>query len=150
MKIISHRGNLNGPNKNLENSIEYINEAFNRGFDAEIDIRYINNRFYLGHDEPEYEAPIDWLVANKDKLLIHCKDIQSMNIFSQMKDLFHFFGHDNDSYVLTSRNYIMTIPRVKLLANSILVMPEMFNFKEKIFTCAAVLTDYPYNYKNEL
>jgi hypothetical protein len=150
MKIISHRGNLNGPCKPLENSIPYINIAINQGFDVEIDVRYVNERFYLGHDEPEYEVPIGWLVENKNKLLIHCKDIFSLDVLSQMGDLFHYFGHSNDLFVLTSKQYIITIPQVKLQKNSILVMPEFFNFKENNFTCAAVLTDYPLNYKNKI
>jgi hypothetical protein len=147
MKIISHRGNLNGPCKALENSVPYINIALNNGFDVELDIRYIDNRLYLGHDEPQYEASIDWLLEHKDKLLIHCKNIEAMNVFSKMGSLFHFFGHDNDLFVLTSSRYIMTIPKTNLVSNSILVMPEFFGFKEQNFSCAAVLTDYPFKYK---
>lgn len=50
MKIISHRGNLNGPNKQTENTIESIKLAINLGFDVEIDVWYIDNILYLGHD----------------------------------------------------------------------------------------------------
>ena len=38
MKIISHRGNLNGPNKNLENRLDTIEKAIQLGFDVEVDI----------------------------------------------------------------------------------------------------------------
>ena len=34
--FISHRGNLNGPNKKEENKIEYINHALKKNFDVDI------------------------------------------------------------------------------------------------------------------
>ena len=46
MKVISHRGNLNGPNKQTENTIESIKTAINLGFDVEIDVWYIDKIFY--------------------------------------------------------------------------------------------------------
>lgn len=47
MKIISHRGNLNGRNVFTENSVESINLALKHGFDVEIDVWYKNNNWYL-------------------------------------------------------------------------------------------------------
>jgi len=38
MRIISHRGNLYGPNQKTENSIDSIYSAISLGFDIEIDI----------------------------------------------------------------------------------------------------------------
>ena len=37
--FISHRGNLNGPDRDNENKQSYIEFALNKGFDVEIDIR---------------------------------------------------------------------------------------------------------------
>ena len=37
MRLIAHRGNINGRNKKRENEIEYILEALNLGYDVEID-----------------------------------------------------------------------------------------------------------------
>ena len=50
---ISHRGNLHGPNSCLENTLDYITEAINCGFDVEIDVWLHKNKWYLGHDEPQ-------------------------------------------------------------------------------------------------
>ena len=47
MKIISHRGNLNGENPNLENTKQYIDTAMNEGFDVEVDLWNIDNKYYL-------------------------------------------------------------------------------------------------------
>ena len=53
--LISHRGNLNGPQPNKENSPDYINEAIESGYNVEIDIWFIHNKWYLGHNNPTYE-----------------------------------------------------------------------------------------------
>jgi len=104
MKLISHRGNMIGPNIDRENSPSYIDTAISAGYDVEIDIRYINNKFYLGHDTPDYEVTENWLHKRKDKLWIHCKNLEAANILSEMNMI--FFCHTQDSYVLTSNNYI--------------------------------------------
>ena len=45
MKIISHRGNLNGPNSVSENSILAISRALGQGFDVEIDVWFKNGKY---------------------------------------------------------------------------------------------------------
>ena len=40
MLLISHRGNLNGPDKKFENHPKYIQNAIKKGFDVEIDIYF--------------------------------------------------------------------------------------------------------------
>ena len=60
MKIISHRGNLNGVDSKNENKPETIVKALDLGFDVEIDIRVINGEIYLGHDEPQYKIDLEF------------------------------------------------------------------------------------------
>ena len=60
MILISHRGNLSGPNPNRENSKEYILEALDKGYSVEIDVWLVKDKIYLGHDNPEYEINIDF------------------------------------------------------------------------------------------
>ena len=54
MKIFAHRGYID---KNLqENSISSLNKAYNYGFDGvEIDLWFIDDKFYITHDQPEAE-----------------------------------------------------------------------------------------------
>ena len=59
MKLISHRGNLEGPNPERENHPDYIYEAIQAGYDVEIDIWFVDGKFKLGHDEPQYDFPFD-------------------------------------------------------------------------------------------
>jgi hypothetical protein len=105
MKLISHRGNIIGTNLERENAPSYIDSAISSGYDVEVDIRYINNKFYLGHDTPDYEITETWIKKRKEKLWIHCKNLDAASIFSKMENI-NFFCHSMDSYVLTSNNYI--------------------------------------------
>ena len=52
MILISHRGNLHGKQPERENTVQYINEALDKGFDVEIDLWGKDNFLYLGHDGP--------------------------------------------------------------------------------------------------
>ena len=105
MKLISHRGNMSGIKSDRENAPSYIDAAISSGYDVEVDIRYINNKFYLGHDTPDYEVSETWIKKRKDKLWIHCKNLEAASIFSKM-DAINFFCHSSDLFVLTSNNYI--------------------------------------------
>lgn len=105
MKLISHRGNITGIKPERENTPSYIDTAISAGYDVEIDIRYLNNKFYLGHDTPDYEVTETWIEKRKDKLWIHCKNLEAASVLSKMKDII-FFCHSIDTYVLTSNNYV--------------------------------------------
>ena len=123
MILISHRGNINGKNKNRENSIEYISEALNLGFDVEIDVWWSNGYLYLGHDKPQHLIDLSWFEKNKNSLWVHCKNIESV-VKLQNTD-FHYFWHQNDDVTLTSNKFLWTYPGKELTKNSICVMPEV-------------------------
>ena len=53
MKLIAHRGNITCKNPERENTIGYIKEALRYGVDVEVDIRYLDGEWILGHDEPK-------------------------------------------------------------------------------------------------
>jgi hypothetical protein len=106
MKIISHRGNINGPNHNSENRPSYIDSAIKLGYDVEVDIRFIDGYFWLGHDSPQYKIELPWMKMRKNKLWFHCKDQISSLKMLELNDEYQFFCHKNDSFVLTSNSYI--------------------------------------------
>jgi hypothetical protein len=49
MILVSHRGNISGPNKERENSPQYIQEALDLKYDVEVDV-WVNDEIWLGHD----------------------------------------------------------------------------------------------------
>ena len=106
MKIISHRGNYNGVYPDRENKPSYIDTTLSMGYDVEVDIRYINGEFYLGHDTPNTLVSKKWILNRKDNIWFHCKDLSSTQEFIKMNDGIKYFCHSNDSYVLTSTNHI--------------------------------------------
>ena len=50
MILISHRGNIDKINTKEENKPTYIFNALDHNFNVEVDIWFIENTFYLGHD----------------------------------------------------------------------------------------------------
>ena len=54
MRLISHRGNIKGPNPDQENRPWYIDEAILQGFDVEVDVWLVDDEIVLGHDFPQY------------------------------------------------------------------------------------------------
>jgi len=144
MKIISHRGFINGTDKNLENNPEQILNLVNKGIDVEIDIRIHNNKFYLGHDEPMYEVTRDFI--ENEKLWCHAKTFSALQFLSKINC--HYFWHQNDDYTLTSRGFIWVYPGKPILENSICVTPE--NFDLDYSKCFGICTDHVKKYIKDL
>ena len=146
MKLISHRGNLEGPNPERENHPDYIMEAIQAGYDVEIDVWFKDGKFHLGHDEPQYLFPYDLLNGFYNKLWIHCKDMESLSRLNELDSngsKLNYFSHENDLGVLTSRGYIWS---ANLYDRGILVMPEMFD-KEPNENTLGVCSDYIKKYE---
>ncbi len=122
MKLISHRGNLKGRNKKLENSITYIENAISKGFDVEIDV-WFDDAIYLGHDKPQYKCPMRFLVSNSSKLWIHCKNLMALQMFSGIDSL-NIFWHQEDDFTLTSKGYIWTYPKKEVCNKSVIVVGD--------------------------
>jgi hypothetical protein len=120
MIYISHRGNINGPNKEKENSEEYILKAIQAGYDVEIDVWYINNEFWLGHDSPQYK--IHHYFLNNSRLWCHAKNFEAL--IQMLEKKVHCFWHEKDQVTLTSKNYIWAYPNIAC-KNSIAVLPEL-------------------------
>jgi len=106
MKLISHRGNIIGPIPTRENSPSYIDTAISAGYEVEVDINYVNGKFYLGHDTPDYEISEKWITIRKDKLWFHCKNLEAGTKLCGFNENYKFFCHTSDSFVLTSNSYI--------------------------------------------
>jgi hypothetical protein len=138
MILISHRGNLIGANEEKENCPDYILQAlFN--FEVEIDVWFIDNQFYLGHDQPTYL--VDGGFLQNQKLWCHAKNLDALTEMLK-NNLIHCFWHQQDDLTLTSRQYIWTYPGKKIASEkAIAVLPE--NIKNwDISKAAGVCSDY--------
>lgn len=148
MKLISHRGNVDGIQREYENNPSYIENAINLGFDCEIDIRVHDNKLFLGHDEPQYKLDIDWLEKYHNKLWLHCKDITVIEKFNELDSRgshLHYFWHEHDTLTITSRGFIWVYPGKQPIKNSIAVLPELNN--DDVSNCYGVCSDFIFRYK---
>ena len=146
MILISHRGNLEGKNPTQENSPNYIWEAILKGVSVEIDIWYIDGKFKLGNDNPQYDFPFELMKNHSKKLWIHCKNLDAM---SQLSELdrggihLNYFWHQKDDVALTSKGYLWAYPG-KNVDNSIAVLPEIHNdnLDNRIGICSDEILKY--------
>lgn len=142
MIFISHRGNLYGPNRDIENTEQSIRLAIDQGFECEIDVWFLAGSYWLGHDYPQYKTTLEFLDIYKTSLWVHCKNIDAL---VRLKDTYHCFFHDKDLYTITSRNVIWGNVDSEIVLDGIVVMPERAT--KFSFNCKGVCTDFPVLYR---
>ena len=144
MKIISHRGNLNGSSTDLENHPTYIQAAIGAGYEVEVDVWYIDTKFVLGHDNPQYEVDKKWL----KELPLWCHAKNESALCEMLKEHIHCFWHENDRFTLTSKGVPWCFPN-NYQKNGITVS---LGIKENNFShnILGVCTDYPLTWRNDI
>lgn len=140
MILISHRGNLEGSIGSMENNPEYVDKAILMGYDVEVDVWYIDSKFFLGHDSPQYEVQLDWFIQRKNNLWLHSKNVESLIFFQKNSCDLNFFWHENDKVTMTSKSFIWAYPGTQPIENSIAVLPEVFN--DELKSCIGICSDY--------
>lgn len=148
--VISHRGNLSGPNPNYENSPRYLEDAINVGFDVECDVHNLgdDNSWYLGHDRLDFKIDFGFFEKHRSKLWCHCKDMYSLYYLSEAG--INCFAHNTDSFVLSYTGFIITYPDASLGLSdrSIAMLPEKVKNWKGLESVFGLCTDYPVLYKN--
>lgn len=158
MKIISHRGNLHGPNtakfgENHPDSIMYV--LYNTNFDIEIDVWRIDKGYWLGHDSPEYYIGSrfgSWNLMQEifknGRCWLHTKNPAAL--FDLSNDVTiepNFFWHDKDDYTLTNHKVIWTYPD-KIISgssdNQVIVDHSRKKLPQNLY---GICTDYPLEQK---
>ena len=119
MFLISHRGNLEGKNPELENSPDYILAAIDKGFEVEVDVWYINKQFYLGHDKPQYKINSSFL-SSHHSLWCHAKNREAFELMLSTYQI-HCFWHEQDQYTLTSKRIIWSYPGSPIIDYSVML-----------------------------
>jgi hypothetical protein len=142
MKIIAHRGNLNGPDIENENNPKKIDLAISENFDAEIDVWYVNSSFFLGHDRPLFKIDYKWLTDRSNNLWCHAKNFEAIVQLSKEKKI-NYFWHENDKMTLTSMGIPWCYPE-NFIENGVTVSLEKKINNINLF---GVCTDYPIKYR---
>lgn len=139
MIYIAHRGNVNGPDPDHENTLDHIENAMNYcGFDVEVDIWKIKDKFFLGHDKPQHEIDIDFLEYRKFHLWLHTKNVEA---FACLKDDYRCFMHDKDPLTVVSfDNFVWGFPVEDIrIPDMIFVCPDS---KILYDNCDGICSDY--------
>jgi hypothetical protein len=140
MRIISHRGNLDGRIPESENHPDYIKQAIVAGFDVEIDVWCINGEFMLGHDDPHYAVDVSFL--KNPFLWCHAKNADALE--KLLEEGVHCFWHESDTYTITSRGsiwcYVGKYHKKGIAVN----LGEPTDPKDSLY---GVCTDYPIKWK---
>lgn len=152
--LIAHRGNVEGPNPARENHPDHVQAALDAGFDAEVDVWWRDDAWFLGHDKPQYEVSVGFLIANRARLWCHAKNLPAMQRLRYLH--MRSFFHDRDAFVWTSSGHIwahMTSDLAPCPANCVMVMPEaslrQWSYEEAA-QAHAICTDYPAAYAQRL
>jgi len=120
---IAHRGNRDGPLPSRENHPEYIQEALREGFECECDVWFVNDSWWLGHDEPQYT--ITETFFNTKGLWLHAKNYEALVRLLALGPSVHVFFHDTDAYTITSQGVIWAYPGQPIGSErTVCVMPE--------------------------
>jgi hypothetical protein len=143
MILISHRGNFESKNVKTENSPSQIDYVLSKNIQVEIDVRYNDGEWYLGHDYGEHIVSKQYLMDRKEMLWFHAKNISALQ---EMLELgLHCFWHQEDDYTLTSKGIIWAYPN-KYTKKGILVMPKddfIEKYKSSIYgICVDNVRDY--------
>ena len=135
MLIVSHRGNIAGPDPSEENTVKYLYAALAAGYNVEMDVRLIDGKFLLGHDRPIAEAPISLLTDPRS--WVHAKNVEALEPLLKLGA--HCFFHDSDAAVLTSLGWIWCfVGKPCSGSRSVCLLPE----KGGYLPSGAICTDY--------
>lgn len=151
MKIISHRGNLEGPNPNLENNPDHIKSILDKYplLSVEIDVWLEYNMLFLGHDRPEHKISLSWLMTlPKDRTYYHLKSLRTVEYFNStgLDKNNNCFFHNDDKVVYTSFGDLWCYPET-YLENGITVMWDSSSPPSLV---KGICTDYPLKFLNEI
>ena len=140
--LIAHRGNTAGKNPDLENTPAYLDAAVAKGYEVEVDVWYIDGKYYLGHDGPETETTLEYL--DNDRFWCHCKNVAALHQLVQHG--VHCFFHQSDDVTLTSRAILWTFPKKRLMEGSVCVMPEL-GYEGDLHNCSGICSDFVEDYR---
>ena len=140
MIVISHRGNLDGPNMETENHPNQIIKVLQMNIDCEIDVWMMDGQPFLGHDMAQYCIDSDFLMQKG--LWIHAKNLDALTFCQSLNT--NVFFHDSDDYTLTSKNYIWAYPGKITNAQTIIVLKGQKSPPPG--DVLGICTDYPLDY----
>ena len=123
---IAHRGLIDGPNPQTENSMTTVTEWCRQGRSSEIDIWWHREAFWIGHDEPREPVSPEFLCS--EYLWIHAKNPHALYHLQKLSNEkgwgLRIFYHTDEDYVLTTRGDTIIYPGLPDMEGWTYMMPE--------------------------
>jgi hypothetical protein len=139
---IAHRGLIEGPNPELENSIETLTSRKKAGLHSEIDIWWTEGKFWIGHDFPREPVTLEFL--NSSYFWIHAKHDESFRELQRVSNEnglgLRIFYHTDEDYVLTTTGDTIIYPGLDDCPGWVYMMPEAKSIRPSV--SAAICSDY--------
>lgn len=129
LKLIAHRGNIDGRQPTQENHPAYIDRAIHLGYDVEVDVWSKEGifAFWLGHDEPTHPIDFSFLEKRIQFLWVHCKCPLSLYLMREYLPQARYFFHQTDDYTITSWQDIWCYPgKAAYGSHAIILLPEQW------------------------
>lgn len=142
--IVSHRGNLTGPDIKYENTIGQVMYALSFGFFVEIDVWKLEGEdfFRMGHDKPRLGEAIPLNFLEDEKLFCHCKNEEAYQ-FLKNNDKVKAFQHEDEPLVHIKNFKWLHSSNNSKPDNSIKVILGEINEIESLKCYTGICTDYP-------
>jgi hypothetical protein len=112
MIYIAHRGLVSGPDPDIENSPELIENTItsHEGVFIECDMWVKNDKWWLGHDAPQYQVSDKWFDTYHPWLFIHAKNQYCVQKLTLQKSSICWFFHDKEAFTWTSKGHLWQFP----------------------------------------
>ena len=145
--IISHLGNISGRNVARENTLSYVKEALAAGFHVCIDVVFANESFLLPGPDDTF-APIPPAFLSNQKIWCRACTPTTLNALCDLN--VHTIPFATDSVVLTSAQFLWSLPPAVLTPRSIATFPEFADANwcaDADFDFAGVCTNHPEDWR---
>jgi len=148
MIFISYQGIYDGQNFESANTPDQIGKAFNNGFSCMVDVWRVDNKLYLGTNQPLTEVserflqgPRFYINARNSDMLTWLQN-QPIKLYP---NYFSFPTLSENTPVTASNGYIITPGTVPINNNSIIYLPEISDrglFSTVKLKCAGICSVY--------
>lgn len=102
--LISNCGNIEGHKPYFQNKLEYVDIAIQYGYHCKVDVWFKDDKFWLGHDTPRYEVNEAYLEL--ESIWCQAKSFETLDRLLENSNI-HTFWMEGDSYILTTRGYLI-------------------------------------------
>ena len=113
--------------KTIQTILILLKMSIEQGYDVEVDIWFISETFFLGHDETQYGITLEWLLERSENLWVHCKHIDAIEEFKRLEleqkiTKINYFYHQQDDVTITSHGHLWKYPGIPQIKNCVSVM----------------------------